>query len=161
MFAIGTGVLSAKEGGSPMAALFGEYRHKIDAKGRISLPAAFRKALTEDTQLVTVPDKTQGSLSIYTVETYEAWVAMLFEKRGGYDPSNRDHVLLRKKLNSIATPGYLDSAYRISVSPKNRELAGLDKDVVLIGDTDHFEIWDAKRWDDFSEDIDLDSLMFS
>ena len=44
-------------------------------------------------------------------------------------------------------------------TPAQREIAGLDKDVVFVGDEDHFEIWDAKRWDDFVGSVDLASLM--
>ena len=70
MASIGRGVAVRK--GMSVSGLFGEYRHKIDAKGRLSLPAAFRKTLTEDTQLVVVPDVKNGFLSVYTVDAYEA-----------------------------------------------------------------------------------------
>mgnify|MGYP002534509979 CR=1 FL=1 len=53
----------------------------------------------------------------------------------------------------------LDSQGRIVVPQKLRRYAGLDKDVVFVGDEDHFEIWDAKRWDDFVGSVDLASLM--
>ena len=71
------------------------------------------------------------------------------------------HVLARTKLNASAVSSSMDSVGRINLAPKQRELAGLDKDVVLIGNTDHFEIWDAKRWDEFQSSIDLDALLFS
>ena len=48
-----------------MTALFGEYRHKVDAKGRLTLPSPFRKALTEETQLVVVPSTKNEFLSVY------------------------------------------------------------------------------------------------
>ena len=34
----------------------GSYRHKVDAKGRMSLPAAFRKVLSEDLVVTLSPD---------------------------------------------------------------------------------------------------------
>ena len=40
-------------------------------------------------------------------------------------------------------------------------MASLEKDAVLVGNTDHFEIWDAVRWDEFQSSIDLDELLFS
>ena len=50
-------------------------------------------------------------------------------------------------------------------APKEIVLGALDAlkekkslHVVLVGDSDHFEIWDASRWDEFCEDADLDSL---
>ena len=50
-----------------MAGLNGEYRHKLDAKGRLSLPSSIRKLLTEETQMVVVPDARNEFLSVYTL----------------------------------------------------------------------------------------------
>lgn len=144
-----------------VSGLFGEYRHKIDAKGRLSLPAALRKGLTEDTQLVVVPNVKTGFLSVYTVEAFEAWQDALFEKKGGYNPGDRMHVMLRTKLNASAMPAKIDAVGRITLVAKQREMASLEKDAVLVGNTDHFEIWDAVRWDEFQSSIDLDELLFS
>lgn len=144
-----------------MVAFFGEYRHKLDAKGRLSLPAAIRKTLTEDTQLVVVPGANKEYISVYTAEAYEAWVDSIFAMRGGYNPGKRDHVMLRKALNSSAMPANMDSAGRIGLSAKQRELAGLQKDVALICDNDHFEIWDEARWDSCQSEIDLDALLYA
>lgn len=144
-----------------MASLFGEYRHKLDSKGRLSLPSAIRKNYTEDTQFVVVPDTKKEFLSVYTVEAFEAWVADVFEKRGGYNPGDRAHVMLRTKLNASAMPNTMDAVGRIGIAARQRELVGLDKDVVLVGNTDHFEIWDAIRWDDYQDSIDLDALLFA
>lgn len=144
-----------------MSGLFGEYRHKIYAKGRLSLPAALRKGLTEDTQLVVVPNVKTGFLSVYTVEAFEAWQDALFEKKGGYNPGDRMHVMLRTKLNASAMPAKIDAVGRITLVAKQREMASLEKDAVLVGNTDHFEIWDAVRWDEFQSSIDLDELLFS
>ena len=48
---------------------------------------------------------------------------------------------------------------RIHLSPQQRDSASLDKDVVIVGDTDHFEIWDEERWNQFVEDTDVASLV--
>ncbi len=144
-----------------MAGLYGEYRHKLDAKGRLSLPAPIRKTLTEETQLVIVPDTKGEFLSVYTAEAFDAWVEAVFEKRGGYDPNNRTHMLLRMALNGSATPAAMDGSGRINVPTKLREKAGIDKEVVLVGNTDRFDIWDSQRWDDMQQTIDLDALLYS
>ena len=58
-------------------------------------------------------------------------------------------------------PAKIDAAGRITLVAKQREMASLEKDAVLVGNTDHFEIWDAVRWDEFQSSIDLDELLFS
>ena len=65
----------------------------------------------------------------------------------------------RKILNSRVKRCEIDNSGRITISAAQREAAGLDKEVVIIGDTDHFEIWDVDRWDAFCSEFDLASLM--
>lgn len=144
-----------------MAGLYGEYRHKLDAKGRLSLPAPIRKTLTEETQLVIVPDTKGEFLSVYTAEAFDQWVEAVFEKRGGYDPNNRSHMMLRTMLRASAMPATMDGSGRINVPAKLREKAAIDKEVVLVGNTDRFDIWDSQRWDDIQQSIDLDALLYS
>ena len=87
-----------------MAGLNGEYRHKLDAKGRLSLPSSIRKLLTEETQMVVVPDARNEFLSVYTNEAFDVWIDTLFEKRGGFDPNKREHMLLNLSLIHISEP---------------------------------------------------------
>ncbi len=139
-----------------MADLVGEYRHKLDAKGRLSLPSDFRKALSKHL-MVTISPKGE-CLYVFEPEGFSAWVSSLFEKDGGFKSSSSKHVAQRKLLNSRVKPVELDNSGRLGISASQREAALLDKEVVLVGDTDHFEVWDAKRWDDFCATVDLDSL---
>lgn len=139
-----------------MRNLVGEYRHKLDAKGRLSLPSDFRKGIPEILMVTQAP--TNDYLMVYDVEGFGAWVDSLFEKDGGYSSSNSKHVAQRRVLNSRAKRVELDSSGRIGISAELRSVAALDKNVVLVGNTDHFEIWDAKRWDDFCNSVDLSEL---
>lgn len=140
-----------------MASLHGAYNHKLDAKGRLSLPSAFRKALSTDDLVVTQsPDG--ECLYVFEPEGFEAWVDALFMKDGGYDPSNTRHYRQRKVLNSRANDVVIDASGRIGLSAAMRSLAALDKEAVLIGDSDHFEIWDSSRWEDFRDSVVFDSL---
>ncbi len=140
--------------------LFGQYRYKVDAKGRLSLPAQFRKSLPEGTEMAVVSDAKNGKLMVYTLKTFKNWKEVLFEKRGGFNPNDRSHVALATALNASTMPGIIDGAGRISLSKDQREAVGIDKDVTVIGNTDHFEVWDTQRWEDFQNSIDLDDLLF-
>ena len=122
-----------------MAGLNGEYRHKLDAKGRLSLPSSIRKLLTEETQMVVVPDARNEFLSVYTNEAFDVWIDTLFEKRGGFDPNKREHMLLNSILRGNATPVTMDSAGRITLPQSLRERAGIDKEVTLVGAGSHFD----------------------
>ncbi len=139
--------------------LMGEYSHKVDAKGRLSLPARFRKALSEEDLVVTV-DPTNACLYVFEMDGFNDWVASFFMKDGGFNPRNPNHVAARRELKARADEVSVDAAGRINVSAKQREAVGIDKDVVLIGNTDYFEIWDAKRREQQKAQVDLSSMLY-
>lgn len=135
-----------------MKALRGEYRHKLDTKGRVSMPSAFRKILPEEIVVTIAPG--DGYLMVFTSEGYEDWINSLFVEDEGYKPTNPEHRDRRRFISSRTKDVELDASGRINLAPEQREAVGLDKDVVLIGDVDHLEIWDAKRLDEHHAKID-------
>ncbi len=139
-----------------MLNLVGEYHFKLDAKGRLSLPSAFRKVLSKNLMVTLSPKG--DCLYVFEPDGFGAWVNSLFEHNGGFNPSSRKQVAVRTMLNSRARAVEVDGSGRIGIPAPQRADASLDKDVVVIGNTDHFEIWDAKRWDEFAASVDLGSI---
>ena len=137
----------------------GEYQHTVDTKGRVSLPAKFRKALPDE--VVVVPAMA-GALSVFSEEAYEAWVDSLFTNAEGentYDPMDPKAAMLRKQLNANAENVSVDSAGRITLSAKKRAQAGIEKDVYVIGDADHIEIWPAAQYEEQMGEFSFDAFM--
>ena len=130
--------------------LNGEFRFKVDAKGRVALPAKFRKVLSKDL-VVTLE---LGDECVYVFETPD------FNKFGEFKESDRVHVKLRRKLKGRARDVEVDSSGRIMLPAEVRAAAGIDKEVVIVGNTGRFEIWDAKRYEEMNDDIDL-SLFYN
>ncbi|NPD31456.1 division/cell wall cluster transcriptional repressor MraZ [Eggerthellaceae bacterium zg-1084] len=144
---------------STVVDLNGEYRFKVDSKGRMSLPAKFRKALSNDLVVTLSPD----SECVYVFETpsFNRWVTQLFEDRfGGYSASNREHSRLRTALKARAFDVQVDGAGRIMLPADQRDAVSIDKEVVIVGNTGYFEVWDAARYDAMASEVDL-SLLFS
>lgn len=126
----------------------GEYQHTVDAKGRVSLPAKFRKALPED--LIIVPWQ-GGALRLFSEDEFEEWMAKFFRKEDGTDgfnPLSESDERLRRYLSATAENVTVDGAGRITLSASKRDHGGITKDVYIIGDVDHVEIWDKKRYED-------------
>lgn len=134
--------------------LFGSFRFKVDSKGRLSLPSKFRKVLAKD--LIVSRELTDKCLYVFEPVSFNKWVQQLFESKfGGYDPTSPEHVMLRTRLKSNANDVEIDSSGRIALKPELREAVGIDKDVVLVGNTGYFEIWDASSYDAMIGSIDL------
>ena len=139
--------------------LNGEFRFKTDAKGRMSLPAKFRKALSSELVVTRDPDKDEY-LMVFEAEAFDEWVASLFDSafEGGYNPTNRKHQAFRRKLKSRADDVQVDSAGRIMLPAEQREAVGINRDVAIVGNTGYFEVWDAKRYEKADAEIDLSEL---
>ena len=141
--------------------LNGLYHVKVDAKGRMPLPAQLRNALPENLVDFKVTVSPEGDcLYLFSSEGFNRWVRQAFENRfGKADGTSLLERKLRSKLKSRVRDVSLDSAGRIMLSPDQREKAGIEKDVCVIGNEGYIEIWDEDRRTAFDEDVDL-SILF-
>lgn len=122
-----------------MALFVGTYSPKLDDKGRLTLPAKFRNALSGG---VVVTKDLDHSLSVYPAEEFDAAAAKAHQASRN-DPGARAHVRL---MMAGADEQSLDGQGRVHLSAGLREWAQLQKDCVVTGQYDHLEIWDAERW---------------
>lgn len=132
-----------REGGRGV--FLGEFQHTLDVKGRVSLPAKFRNAITGS---LVVAKGMSGSLYVYTPEVYESFVNRLMAK-DDFDPRYRKARLF---FTSGATEVDLDSAGRLSLPQTLREYAGLTKEVTVVGNFDRIEVWDSGKWTAYNGD---------
>jgi MraZ protein len=115
----------------------------LDAKGRIAVPTRYRERLQAQCQgqLVVTVDA-DHCLLIYPLPAWEEVEAKL-ARLPTLQPRSRQ---LQRLLLGHATEVELDSAGRLLLPPPLREFAALDREVVLIGQANKFELWDATRW---------------
>ena len=120
----------------------GEYHHKIDTKGRIIVPAKFREELGE-TMIVT--RWLDGCLAIYTEEQWQ----QVYENLKKLPSTKREERMYTHMIMSKAAECDLDAQGRIRIPSHLSEEAKLKKDCVVVGVSDHVEIWDKERWDNY------------
>ena len=139
--------------------LNGSYRFKTDAKGRVSLPAKFRKVLSED--LVVARSLTEDHLLVFDgQDSFNAWVDGIFaDKFGGYNSTDRAQLMMRSYLKGQAFDVQVDSAGRILLPAELREKTGIARDVVIVGNTGYFEVWSEERRSAAMSEIDISSLL--
>lgn len=149
--------------------LTGSYPMSVDAKARITLPAVFRKQLLTDDNKTIKLVPFGGCVNGFTPEGFKAFVDSLFAADGGLNPRDKEDVRLKRLMVSRAVEVDVDSAGRVALGkldasrPGTREKFGLTGDVVVIGNDDRFEVWDASKWAAMNEDADdeLDSLLYN
>ena len=139
--------------------LNGSYRFKVDAKGRVSLPAKFRKVLSED--LVVTSSLTGDYLMVFGgQDSFNAWVEGIFvDKFGGFNSTNREQLMLRSALKGNAFDVQVDSAGRILLPSELRDKAGIGKEASIVGNTGYFEVWSEERHSEAMSKIDISSLL--
>lgn len=120
----------------------GEYQHNLDAKGRIIIPAKFREELG-DTMVVT--RWLDGCLAIYTMEQWNE----LYEKLKTLPSTKREARRFTHMIMAKASECNLDAQGRIRLPNPLIKEAELTKECVVIGVSDHVEIWDKEKWDDY------------
>lgn len=137
--------------------LNGTFRFKVDAKGRVSLPAKFRKVL--DKELVVTKDPSFECLRVFEQDDFNEWIdRILEEKLGEFSESNRVHLNYRRKLKGGSADVEIDATNRILLPASQREAVGISKEVVIVGNKGYFEIWDAELYDAMDAEIDLGDL---
>lgn len=122
--------------------LRGNYSAKIDDKGRLKIPNAFR-ALVEDQHGsgLYLTSVTGDSVRIYPMPV---WLAV--EERLRRMPST--HPARLKFLDRVNYYGQLsefDSQGRVSLPPRLRASAGMTGDVDVLGQVDYLDVWNHDR----------------
>ncbi len=119
----------------------GEYRHTIDAKGRLAVPARFRDDLAEGLVV------TRGLDPCLHIYPKSEWLP-LAERLSSLPVSEPAVRALRRSFFTGAYACEMDKQGRILVPPTLREYAGLDGEVVIAGLNAYIEIWSPARWDE-------------
>ena len=121
---------------------FGAHEHTLDGRGRVAIPAVFRRELHGGGVLRPADD---GCLELYTHDGFEAKTD---EVLGDADARTRIGRQRRRVFLSRAF-GFpqLDQQGRVVIPQEMREHADLDGRVVLVGVGDYVEIWDLERWE--------------
>lgn len=128
----------------PPSMFRGRYVHTIDAKGRISIPSAFRAELGRRSERPPILTNMLECLALYP---YDDWAA--FEERlVRVDPLMLEGQEIQRFMISGAVECPPDAQGRILIPPYLREHAKLGKDATLAGVGPRIEIWDKARFDE-------------
>ena len=125
----------------------GEYRHTIDAKGRLIVPAKFREQLGDSFVVTRGMD---GCLFGYTQEEWN----ILETKLQKLPLTKKDARAFVRFFYSAATECEIDKQGRINIPKSLRTHAKKKKKCVVVGVSNRFEIWSEDRWDAFADEAE-------
>lgn len=126
-----------------MNGFLGTYHVTLDGKGRITIPSKFRAIIDEqydanmvvcvmDDFLIAFPQK-EWAINEEKMNSLSA-----------FDSGDRDRL---REFYSRASECKMKESGKILIPQNQRDIAGLEKDVALVGMSKTFEIWSRDRWD--------------
>jgi MraZ protein len=123
--------------------LTGAFSRSIDEKLRVAIPKRLREVWEGEKQpAIYIAPGTDQSLALYTEEAF----ARLADRLAQASPTRQEVRSFNRLFFARAQRVELDSQGRVRIPPELAELAGLDKEAVLLGVQDHVEVWAAERW---------------
>ena len=129
----------------------GEWTHKVDAKGRVSVPAPFRRVLegvagwAEGAPVSMVAVKNQdrrACLNCYTLDE----MASIDDDVAALPRFSKERDVLSALLAAGSDNVTLDDNGRFGITPEMREKTGITDQAVFVGMTDSFQIWSPEGY---------------
>jgi len=130
----------------------GESTHKVDAKGRVSIPALFRRVLQagdpdwkeglNPNLVIVYGDHRRKYLECFTMEAIEEVDDQIATMKRG----TRERKLLEVLFNGQSLPTNVDETGRLVLPVKLREKIGLSKEAFFIATGDTFQIWSPETF---------------
>jgi MraZ protein len=121
----------------------GRSKHALDEKGRLAVPTRFKDALKQKDESCLVVTNHLNCLWAFAKDDWR----VIEEKAANLSLMDKAVNTYRRYFISGAQECPIKQG-RITIPPDLREIAGLKRDVVLVGELKLFEIWDKDKWDE-------------
>ena len=125
----------------------GTHLYSVDDKGRVAVPARFRDELSglQDARLVVTKFKRRNRpcLDVYPVS---AWQRFVEEKLAGQRRFGKKTGVFESWYVGAAQDVQVDAQGRMLIPPTLREWAGIRREVMFVGATEKFRIWDKEMY---------------
>ena len=131
--------------------LIGEFKHNIDAKGRIIMPMKLRASVGEHFVATKGLD---GCIFIFSIKEWEKFE----EKLRTLPISNKNARTFTRFFLAGAYECEIDKQGRFILSETLKEFAKLEKELVIVGMDTRVEIWDKDVWKEKLEMMSTDEI---
>ncbi|MFQ5888450.1 MAG: division/cell wall cluster transcriptional repressor MraZ [Gemmatimonadota bacterium] len=124
-----------------MGGFLGSYLHQVDTKGRVSLPASFRRE--SDSHSYVLIQAHADALSLYPQESWRE-VEERLREMVRRNPKARHYLL---GLTANAQEVSPDKQGRILIPDRLRESVGVEREALIVGALERIEIWNPERFE--------------
>jgi MraZ protein len=125
----------------------GEFRHSLDEKNRITIPARWRRDAAEE--FVILPEAKDQFLVVMSPEEFSRMSAAIESE---VNVSARDRRVFFRQLHARAQHGVADRQGRLVLPEDLCHRVALKNEVAMVGGRGRFEIWNLRRWKQAHDD---------
>lgn len=125
----------------------------LDDAGRVSLPATFRHAFSDQAIIAPAGDR---FLEMWTPATFD----LVLQDRRRRATAGLSHPRSAKRLQMAATRASIDKQYRFVIAPRLREKLELTDRIVLAGAGEAIEIYSVQDWELEQEQLDASDVEY-
>ena len=125
---------------------FGNFAHTLDEKGRLMIPRKMREELGYKVYIMQGFD---GALSLFAEAKYQKLVEE-YSKLPFNQRKNRDYLRLQFASTYEME---VDKVGRIQIPTALLNKFNISRDVIVLGIGDHIELWDAKKYEEYENNI--------
>ncbi len=126
----------------------GQFDYSLDAKKRLNVPPKFRAAFSGG---VVLAKALEPCVAIWTPDGFEAFTSSFL---ANLNPVSAERRKLTRYFAGNSWDVELDSAGRVTLNAPLLAHAGISKEVVVVGNLDHLEVWGRDRWQQDQESLD-------
>lgn len=133
--------------------LIGEYRHSLDDKNRMRIPAKLRNQLGSD---YVIMKGTNGCLFVFSQKEIEETLNAKLKDLPLGD------LQAQKSIRALFSSGYTvdeDSQGRFVLPTYLKEFANIKKNIVSVGVGNRVELWDEESWDSYNDGVNIDDVI--
>ncbi len=133
-----------------MITFIGDYTVKLDSKGRLSFPSAFKKQIREAAQegFVLKRDVFENCLIMYPMEEWKRQNKII---RARTNPYNKEHARFLRMFFSGTAEVSLDANNRMLIPRRLLDYAAIGDEVVMAGQSGKIEIWASDKYKSVSD----------
>jgi MraZ protein len=136
-----------------MATFIGDYTCKVDAKGRITFPSAFKKQMdsASEDHFVVKKDIFEKCLVLYPMEEWKRQNRLIRER---INPYKKEHNRFLRNFYRGTAEVSLDGNSRLLIPKRLLDTVEISKEVVMAGQDGKIEIWARHLYEQIQEPED-------